>query len=95
MFKVKKGFSGKVSGNKNQILDIKDKELIKDLLRAGYIEEYSEKSQSNSELKKENEKLKETVQKLETEITILKEELVKATSSEENPEVNDSEKTNE
>lgn len=52
MFIVKKGFSGKVSGNKNQILEIKDKELAKDLLKAGYIEEYSEKNQTNTELKK-------------------------------------------
>ena len=95
MFIVKKGFSGKVSGNKNQVLDIKDKELVKDLLRAGYIEEYSEKNQSNSELKKENENLKKTIQNQETEIETLKEELAKATSSEEEPETPTPEETGE
>lgn len=86
MFIVRKGFTGKVSGNINQILDIKDKEIAKDLLRAGYIEEYSEKNQSNAELKKENESLKKTIQDLETEIATLKKELKEATSSEEEPE---------
>lgn len=83
MFIVRKGFTGKVSGNINQVLDIKDKEIAKDLLRAGYIEEYSEKNQSNAELKKENESLKKTIQDLETEIANLKEELKEETSSEE------------
>lgn len=86
MFIVRKGFTGKVSGNINQVLDIKDKEIAKDLLRAGYIEEYSEKNQSNAELKKENESLKKTIQDLETEIATLKEELKEATSGEEEPE---------
>ena len=75
MYIVKKGFSGKVSGNKNQVLDIKDKKIIKDLMNAGYIEEYSEKNQSNTELKKENESLKKTIQNLEEEIVLLKEKL--------------------
>lgn len=95
MFIVRKGFTGKVSGNINQILDIKDKEIAKDLLRAGYIEEYSEKNQSNAELKKENESLKKTIQDLETEIATLKEELKKATSSEEEPEEETPEDTGE
>lgn len=95
MFIVRKGFTGKVSGNINQILDIRDKEIAKDLLRAGYIEEYSEKNQSNAELKKENESLKKTIQDLETEIATLKEELKKATSSEEEPEEETPEDTGE
>lgn len=95
MFIVRKGFTGKVSGNINQILDIKDKEIAKDLLRAGYIEEYSEKNQSNAELKKENESLKKTIQDLETEIATLKEELKEATSSEEEPEDETPEDTGE
>lgn len=95
MFIVKKGFSGKVSGSKNQVLDIKDKEIVKDLLRAGYIEEYSEKNQTNSELKKENENLKKTIQELETENATLKDELAKATSSEEEIETPTSEETGE
>lgn len=95
MFIVRKGFTGKVSGNINQVLDIKDKEIAKDLLRAGYIEEYSEKNQSNAELKKENESLKKTIQDLETEIANLKEELKEATSSEEKPEEETPEDTGE
>lgn len=95
MFIVRKGFTGKVSGNINQILDIRDKEIAKDLLRAGYIEEYSEKNQSNAELKKENESLKKTIQDLETEIATLKEELKEATSSEEEPEEETPEDTGE
>lgn len=95
MFIVRKGFTGKVSGNINQVLDIKDKEIAKDLLRAGYIEEYSEKNQSNAELKKENESLKKTIQDLETEIATLKEELKEATSSEEEPEEETPEDTGE
>lgn len=95
MFIVRKGFTGKVSGNINQVLDIKDKEIAKDLLRAGYIEEYSEKNQSNTELKKENESLKKTIQDLETEIANLKEELKEATSSEEELEKETPEDTGE
>lgn len=95
MFIVRKGFTGKVSGNINQVLDIKDKEIAKDLLRAGYIEEYSEKNQSNAELKKENESLKKTIQDLETEIATLKEELKEATFSEEEPEEETPEDTGE
>lgn len=95
MFIVRKGFTGKVSGNINQILDIRDKEIAKDLLRVGYIEEYSEKNQSNAELKKENESLKKTIQDLETEIATLKEELKEATSSEEEPEEETPEDTGE
>lgn len=95
MFIVRKGFTGKVSGNINQVLDIKDKEIAKDLLRAGYIEEYSEKNQSNAELKKENESLKKTIQDLETEIATIKEKLKEATSSEEEPEEETPEDTGE
>ena len=39
MFKALISFSGKISMSKGQVKEIKDKEIIKDLLKAGYIEE--------------------------------------------------------
>jgi hypothetical protein len=39
MYKALIGFSGLISMNKGQVREIKDKEIIKDLLKAGYIEE--------------------------------------------------------
>lgn len=39
MYKALIGFSGKISMSKGQIKEIQDKEIIKDLLKAGYIEE--------------------------------------------------------
>ena len=41
MFIVIKGFSGQVSGRKDEIIELKDKAVIKELLRAGYIAEYN------------------------------------------------------
>ena len=43
MFTVLKSFSGKVSGSKGHVIELKDKAIISDLLKAGYIEEYTEK----------------------------------------------------
>ena len=40
MFIVTKGFSGLVSGTKGQVITLKDKSVIKEQLRAGYIEDY-------------------------------------------------------
>ena len=39
MYKALIGFSGKISMTKGQIREIKNKEIVKDLLKAGYIEE--------------------------------------------------------
>lgn len=39
MYKALIGFSGLISMKKNEVREIKDKELIRDLLKAGYIEE--------------------------------------------------------
>lgn len=39
MFKALISFSGIISMSKGEIKEIKDKEIIKDLLKAGYIEE--------------------------------------------------------
>ena len=79
MFTVLKSFSGKVSGSKGHIIELKDKTIINDLLKAGYIEEYSEKNKSQTELKKENETLKKEMEKLQTEIEELKIQLAEAT----------------
>jgi len=78
MFIVTKGFSGLVSGTKGQVITLKDKSVIKELLRAGYIEEYSTKNQNASELKKENDSLKNTIETLEKEIGDLKGQLEEA-----------------
>ena len=39
MYRAKIGFSGLISMKKNEIREIKDKKIVKDLLKAGYIEE--------------------------------------------------------
>lgn len=43
MYKAKIGFSGLISMRKNEIKEIKDKKIVKDLLKAGYIEEIKTK----------------------------------------------------
>ena len=79
MFTVLKSFSGKVSGSKGHVIELKDKAIISDLLKAGYIEEYSEKNRSQAELKKENESLKKEMEKLQAEIEELKTQLAEVT----------------
>ena len=87
MFTVLKSFSGKVSGSKGHVIELKDKAIISDLLKAGYIEEYSEKNKNQAELKKENESLKKEMEKLQTEIEELKTQLAEATKvTESDPE---------
>jgi hypothetical protein len=45
MYKAVRGFSGKIHMRKNEVKEIKDKDIVKDLLKAGYIIEVkSEKS---------------------------------------------------
>ncbi len=39
MYKALVSFSGKISMSKGQVKEIADKEVVKDLLEAGYIEE--------------------------------------------------------
>lgn len=39
MYRAKIGFSGLISMKKNEVGEIKDKAIVKDLLKAGYIEE--------------------------------------------------------
>lgn len=87
MFTVLKSFSGKVSGSKGHVIEIKDKAIITDLLKAGYIEEYTEKNKNQAEIKKENESLKKEIDKLNKEIEELKNQLAEATKeTESDPE---------
>lgn len=37
LYKATVGFSGKVTARKGQVLNLKDKDVIKDLTKAGYI----------------------------------------------------------
>ena len=39
MYKAKVSFSGLISMRKGDVKEIKDKKIVKDLLKAGYIEE--------------------------------------------------------
>jgi len=94
MYIVIKGFSGQVSGRKDEIIELKDKAVIKELLRAGYIAEYSSKNQSNSELKKEIDALKKTIASLETEKEELKVLLDEANKKIEEKEANNLESGN-
>lgn len=43
MYRAKIGFSGLISMKKNEVRDIKDKKIVEDLLKAGYIEEVKPK----------------------------------------------------
>ena len=49
MYKALKSFAGKVSMRKGEVKEINDKEIVKDLLNAGYIEEV--KLEKKEELK--------------------------------------------
>ena len=49
MYKALKSFAGKVSMRKGGVKEINDKEIVKDLLNAGYIEEV--KAEKKEELK--------------------------------------------
>ena len=49
MYKALKSFAGKVSMRKGEVKESNDKEIVKDLLNAGYIEEV--KPEKKEELK--------------------------------------------
>ena len=68
MYKALKSFTGKIRMQKGQVADIKDKEIIDDLLNAGYI---AEEKVANA-----TEKIKEEIKK---EVTKVEEKLVKNT----------------
>ena len=48
MFTVLKSFSGVVSGTKGHVIELENKSIIDDLLKAGYIEEYTEKNKNDN-----------------------------------------------
>lgn len=76
MFKALKSFCGQISMKKNEIKNINDENIIKDLLNAGYIEEIKE------EVKKIDTKVKEEVKILEEEVkNEVKEEVKKVKTS--------------
>jgi len=58
MYKALKSFSGLVNMTKNEIKEIKDEAIAKDLLQAGYIEKIKE------EPKKIKEEIKEDIEKV-------------------------------
>lgn len=83
MYKVLASFCGNINGQKDQLINISDPAIVKDLKQAGYIEEYKEKSdkelkasvkaleEENAKQKEELDKLMEEKKKLE-EVTSLK-----------------------
>ena len=72
MYRALVSFSGVISMSLNEEREITDKSLIKDLLKAGYIEEV--KNTSSKELKKENDALKDEVETLKAELETLRRE---------------------
>lgn len=66
MYKALKSFCGKVSMKKGETKDIDDKNVIKDLLNAGYIEEI--KNESKKIVTKAKEEIKNTEEKIEKEV---------------------------
>ena len=73
MFKALKSFCGKVSMKKGETKDINDKDIIKDLLNAGYIEEIKEESKKyytklEKEIKDTEEKIEKTKEKIEEKV---------------------------
>lgn len=56
MYKVLKNFSGKISSTEGKIIDIKNEECIKDLIQAGYIEEFKEETKKVSSTSKKVKK---------------------------------------
>lgn len=66
MYKALKSFCGKVSMKKGETKDIDDKDVIKDLLNAGYIEEI--KNESKKIITKAKEEIKDTEEKIEEEV---------------------------
>lgn len=84
MYKVLASFCGKINGQKDQVINISDPDLVKDLTNAGYIEEYKERTdkelktsvkkleEENAKQKEELDKLIEEKKQLEDEVSTLK-----------------------
>ena len=51
-YKALKSFSGLVSMRKGEVKEIKDQEVVKDLLRAGYIEDLGDEKPKSSKSSK-------------------------------------------
>lgn len=62
MYKSLKSFVGKINMAKGQEKEITDKNIINDLLQAGYIEEVK----IENEIKKEVEKVEEVIDKMKS-----------------------------
>lgn len=62
MYKSLKSFVGKINMAKGQEKEITDKNIINDLLQAGYIEEVK----IENEIKKEVEKVEEAIDKMKS-----------------------------
>ena len=75
MYIVLKSFAGKeYSGTKGKLIEIKDKDFAKSLIKAGFIAEYSKQDKKNADKDKEIVELKSTISKLTDENTKLEEE---------------------
>ena len=73
MYIVLKSFAGKeYSGTKGKLIEIKDKDFAKSLIKAGFIAEYSKQDKKNADKDKEIVELKSTISKLTDENTKLK-----------------------
>ena len=65
MYKALRNFSGlQFNMKRGEVRDIKDKSLVKDLLKAGYIEEVDLKNVDNKKLAEAEAKLEEANKKL-------------------------------
>ena len=52
MYKAIKSFSGLISMSKGEVREIKDKEIVKDLLQANYIEEIKKEAKKETKTTK-------------------------------------------
>ena len=75
MYIVLKSFAGKeYSGTKGKLIEIKDKDFAKSLIKAGFIAEYSKQDKKNADKDKEIVELKSTISKLTDKNIELEEE---------------------
>ena len=72
MFIVLKSFTnGTITASKNKVIEIKDKKVSENLLKAGVIAPYSKKEQTNAEKDKEIVNLNKTIADMQTIIDTL------------------------
>lgn len=89
MYIAKRGFSGAIIMRKGEVREIKDKNIIKDLMNAGYIEEY--KASTPKELKEEIKTLKKELEDANATIEELNKKIEELQSTKEDPEENSEE----